>query len=100
MITDSAVPKQKVFSPLPRKQITPRARRKGQWCWLDTSLVAAYGPLIGAPGIAVYVCLATHAHHATQTCFPSIKRIASEVHLSRATVKRTLRTLENCGLVH
>jgi DNA-binding transcriptional ArsR family regulator len=78
---------------------TPRTLRKGQFCWLDTSIVMAYGPQIGANGIAVYCALATHASHATQTCFPSIKRIASLVHLSRATVKRTLRVLEKHGLV-
>jgi hypothetical protein len=79
---------------------SPRTRRTGQWCWLDTSIVAAYGPQIGANGIAIYVALATYARHDTQTCFPSIKRLASLVHLSRATVKRTLRTLEKCGLVN
>jgi DNA-binding MarR family transcriptional regulator len=79
---------------------TPRVRRKGQWCWLDISIVAAYGPQIGAHGIAVYVALATHASHDTQTCWPSIKRIASLVHLSRSAVKRALRTLEAAGLVH
>jgi len=78
----------------------PRTRRPGQWCWLDTSIVAAYGPRIGAYGIAVYVALATHASNDTQACWPSIQRIASLVHLSRSTVKRALRTLEAIGLVH
>jgi hypothetical protein len=62
--------------------------------------VAAYGPQIGAHGIAVYVALATHASNDTQTCWPSIQRIASLVHLSRSAVKRALRTLEATGLVH
>jgi len=78
----------------------PRVCRNGQWCWLDTSIVAAYGPQIGAHGIAVYVALATHASHDTQACWPSIQRIASLVHLSRSAVKRALRTLEATGLVH
>jgi DNA-binding MarR family transcriptional regulator len=78
---------------------TPRVRRKGQWCWLDTAIVAAYGPQIGAYGIAVYVALATHASHDTQTCFPSIKLLARETRLSRTTVKTTLRRLEALGLV-
>jgi hypothetical protein len=76
-----------------------RQLRKGEFCWLDTSVIAAYGPRIGAYGIAVYAALASHASHTTQTCFPSIKRIASLIHLSRATVKRTLRTLEREGLI-
>jgi hypothetical protein len=88
----------RLSSPTSQKTV-PRTRRHGQWCWLDISIIAAYGPLIGANGIAIYVALATHARHDTQTCFPSIKRIASLVHLSRTTVKRTLRTLEKYGLV-
>src|SRR5215471_7709569 len=79
---------------------TPRVRRKGQWCWLDTSIVAAYGPQIGAYGIAVYVALATHASHDTQACWPSIQLLARETRLSRTTVKTTLRRLEALGLVH
>jgi len=80
--------------------IKPRTLRNGQFCWLDTSIVAAYGPQIGAHGIAVYVALATHASHDTQACWPSIQRIASLTKLGRSTVKRALRTLEATGLVH
>jgi hypothetical protein len=76
-----------------------RARRPGQWCWLDTALVATYGPRIGAYGIAVYATLAAHANGRTQACWPSIGRIASLLKLSRSTVKTTLRTLQRAGLI-
>ena len=79
---------------------TPRQCRPGAFCWLDTAVIAAYGPRIGAHGIAVYAALAMHASEDTQACWPSIKRLAMLVKLSRATVKRTLRTLEAEGLVH
>jgi hypothetical protein len=87
------------LSPTSPTSLTPRARRKGQWCWLDTSIVAAYGPQIGAYGIAVYVALATHAGHDTQACWPSIQLLARETGLSRTTVKTTLRRLTALGLV-
>jgi hypothetical protein len=76
-----------------------RTRRPGQWCWLDTAIVATYGPQIGAYGVAVYAVLAQHAHGRTQACWPSIGRIASLLKLSRSTVKKTLRTLEAEGLI-
>lgn len=76
-----------------------RTRRPGQWCWLDTAIVATYGPQIGAYGIAVYAALASHANGKTQDCWPSIGRLASELKLSRATVKRTLRTLREVKLI-
>jgi hypothetical protein len=76
-----------------------RSRRPGQWCWLDTAIVATYGPQIGAYGVAVYAVLAQHANGRTQACWPSIGRIASLLKLSRSTVKKTLRTLEAEGLL-
>jgi DNA-binding transcriptional ArsR family regulator len=76
-----------------------RTRRPGQWCWLDTAIVATYGPQIGAYGVAVYVALAAHANGKTQACWPSIGRLASELKLSRPTVKRTLRKLREVGLI-
>ena len=76
-----------------------RTRRPGQWCWLDTAIVATYGPRIGAYGVAVYAVLAQHANGRTQACWPSIGRIASLLKLSRSTVKKTLRTLEAEGLL-
>jgi hypothetical protein len=76
-----------------------RTRRSGEFCWLDNAVLTAYGPRIGAHGIAVYAALAMHASNETQACWPSVKRLASLVHLSRTTVKKTLRRLEAEGLL-
>jgi len=76
-----------------------RSRRPGQWCWLDMAVIATYGPRIGAYGVAVYAVLAEHANRRTQACWPSIGLIASQLRLSRSTVKKTLRMLEAEGLI-
>ena len=76
-----------------------RQRRSGQYCWLDTAVVATYGPVIGAYGVAVYAVLAQHAKRHVETCYPSIGTIARLLSLSRSTVKKTLRRLEAQGLI-
>jgi hypothetical protein len=76
-----------------------RTRRPGQWCWLDTAIVATYGPRIGAYGVAVYAVLAQHANGRTQDCWPSIGLIARQLKLGRSTVKKTLHKLEAAGLI-
>lgn len=76
-----------------------RSRRPGQYCWLDTAVIATYGPRIGAYGVAVYAVLAAHAGRQTQACWSSIGRIASALHVGRSTVKKTLRKLEAEGLI-
>jgi hypothetical protein len=86
--------------PVPLETPRPlRTRRPGEWFWVDTAIVATYGPQIGAYGVAVYVALASHAKGKTQDCWPSIARLASELSLSRATVKRTLRKLREVKLI-
>src|SRR4029453_11278023 len=89
-------------SPTAASPETPRmlrTRRPGEWFWVDTAIVATYGPQIGAYGVAAYVALATHAKGKTQDCWPSIARLARGWKLSRATVKRTLRKLREVKLI-
>lgn len=47
---------------------------------------------------AVYMCLKDHADK-EGACWPGIKTIASELKLSRSTVKRALEELYQAGLV-
>jgi GntR family transcriptional regulator len=94
-----STPTSQSSTPLPNASPHTRTRRPGQWCWLDTAVIATYGPRIGAHALAVYLVLASHANGRTQTCYPSIKTIARLTHLGRSTVKNALRTLKGEGLI-
>lgn len=75
-----------------------RSLRDGNWYWINKAILQDYGQDIGALGVAVYNCLAFFAD-SRQTCFPSQQYIAELLGCSRATVNRTVKALEECGLV-
>ena len=69
-----------------------------RWCWIDKALIREYAPKIGAMGIAVYSFLASFAD-SNQKCFPSQKYIAENFRCSRSTVSKTVKVLEQHGLI-
>lgn len=72
---------------------------RGGWYWIDKTVLSAYGSMLAASGIAVYNALAIHAHSKTQVCFPSQKAIGRLIGLSRRTVARQLKRLEELSLI-
>lgn len=52
-----------------------------------------------AGAVAVYVYLLRHADRKTNQCHPSEATIAKRLHLSRNTVAKHIRLLENQGLI-
>jgi len=52
-----------------------------------------------AGAVAVYVYLLRHANRKTNQCHPSEATIAKRLHLSRNTVARHVRLLEDRGLI-
>lgn len=52
-----------------------------------------------AGAVAVYLYLLRHANRKTNQCHPSEAIIAKKLHLSRNTVAKQVRLLEECGLV-
>jgi hypothetical protein len=52
-----APPDRQSTTPAPDTPLPIRSRRPGQWCWLDTAVIATYGPRIGASGVAVAAVL-------------------------------------------
>lgn len=52
-----------------------------------------------AGAVAVYICLLRHANRKTNRCHPSEATIAKKLHLSRNTVAKQVRLLEERGLV-
>ena len=48
--------------------------------------------------VAVYMYLSNRANK-DNTCFPSVKTISQDLHISKSTVFRALSELENAGLI-
>ena len=65
--------------------------------WVDDIIIDQFGPQLGPYGLAVYMALARRATRGT--AFPSLKRLALDTGMSRASVKRALNTLESLGLL-
>ena len=76
----------------------PRTLQGGRWYWVHKALIRDHAPDIRAIGVAVYSCLASMADR-SQECFPSQQYIADALGYSRATVSKTLKILERCGLI-
>lgn len=52
-----------------------------------------------AGAVAVYICLLRHANRKTNRCHPSGATIAKKLHLSRNTVAKHVRLLEERGFI-
>jgi predicted transcriptional regulator len=72
-------------------------RRPGTF-WIDNELVTVYAKDIGVHAFAVYMVLVQHSRD--NECFPSTSTIAEELSISRPTVSKAIRTLEDAGLIH
>jgi biotin operon repressor len=82
------------------EKIKIRSLKDGSWYWINKELLKNYGQKISSSGIAVYNVLAKYANSATQSCFPSQKKIADEIGISRKTVRDKIRELELFGLLY
>lgn len=76
-----------------------RNLNNGQWYWIASKVLRAHSKKIGPSGIAVYNALASFADSKTQGCFPSRKTIARVLGLSRKTVARKIKMLQELGLI-
>lgn len=52
------------------------------------------------PEFMVYIVLLRYRNHYTGQCFPGFGTISRESRLSRSTVMRTIKALENAGVIH
>ncbi len=68
------------------------------WYWIPKAVIKEYTPKVGSVGIVVYNFLASCADK-NQHCFPSQKYMADNLGLSRATVNKAIRILENNKLI-
>ena len=72
--------------------------RRRHFFILDNAFIDQCGEAIGVYGIAVYALLARHAD-GNGLAFPGLKRIGEKLKISRSTVLRTLKTLEDAGML-
>lgn len=78
-------------------KIEVRDLRQGDWLWTHKKVL--FSPHISASDFKVYSGLASHAGNADQRSWPSLQTLATELHLSRSTVIRSMRVLVSCKLV-
>ena len=76
-----------------------RDLKDGDWYWIDRKVLRLYARRLGASGIAVYNALAYFADSKTQSCYPARKTIARILGVSRRTVTRKIKLLDELGLV-
>ena len=80
-------------------EVEIRDNRQKEWFWLDNEYLNGYARILGASCTVVYLSLCRHSDNQTQKCFPSIKLIAEENGISRDTVMRALKLLEEWRIV-
>jgi DNA-binding transcriptional ArsR family regulator len=75
-----------------------RDQRPVEYFWADNELYDVYLEKIGVYGFAVYMALSRYTNRDAKS-WPSVKTIADKLGISKPTVKRALRALEECGLI-
>ena len=76
-----------------------RSIKDGNFHWANNAILDDYGRLLGSDALAVYYALCRFANNRTQRCWPSIPKIQEKIGLSRPTIIKALRKLENLRLV-
>ena len=72
-------------------------KRRSHCFWIDDVVIDQFSHKIGVYGIAVYAYLSRRAKN--RKTFPGIRRIASDLRIGHATVKRTLQCLKDENLI-
>ncbi|HRH25272.1 MAG TPA: helix-turn-helix domain-containing protein [Candidatus Paceibacterota bacterium] len=75
------------------------ARQKG-WFFIDNIFVDSFAKKLKTSGIVVYMSLCRHADNKTQECFPTMEGIAKQHGISKSTVIRAIKRLEEFNLIH
>jgi len=76
-----------------------RDLRDGGFLWLDKEALDLVSRETGNIGVVVYSWLCYYANSKAQDCFPSVTTLSKRSHISRRTVMRHLKRLEELGLI-
>ena len=79
------------------KPLKVRDRRKEGRYYIDNEFLNGYAKHIGWQGQVVYCALCRHAKY--ETCFPSIKHLATELGIGTTSVKLALRKLRELNII-
>jgi hypothetical protein len=75
-------------------QFIGRNQPRPGFFWADNEIISFFGPRLGAYGLAVYAVLAWRR----PPCEPTVREIASRIHVSIGKVFEALRLIVNLGL--
>ena len=79
------------------EDIRLRDKRKPGHCWQDNELYDAFGPVIGANVVLVYVHMTRHCYGTEIRC--SSRELAAASGLSKDTICRAIRAMERIGML-
>ena len=81
------------------KPIEIRDLRDGKFLWIDKSALKAISEKASPMEVAVYSWLCYYANYKAQDCFPSVATLAKHAGVSRRTIMRALKRLEELRAV-
>ena len=81
------------------EKIDIRDLRDGKFLWIDKAALKLISEITGTMGVAVYSWLCYYANFKAQDCFPSITTLAHHCGVSRRTIMRAIKHLENIGAI-
>mgnify|MGYP001174120193 FL=1 len=76
------------------EKIDIRDLRDGKFLWIDKAALRLISESAGTMGVAVYSWLCYYANFKAQDCFPSITTLAYHCGVSRRTIMRAIKQLE------
>jgi hypothetical protein len=76
-----------------------RDARPRHFFWCDNVIIDHYASRLGPYALAVYMALLRHADQRTQSCFPSLKTLATELGMGKDSVIKALEALKKAKLI-
>ena len=77
------------------EKIDIRDLRDGKFLWIDKAALRLISEQAGTTAVAVYSWLCYYANVKAQDCFPSIRTLSRHCALSRRTIMRAIKRLED-----
>ena len=81
------------------EKIDIRDLSDGKFLWIDKAALRFISESVGTMGVAVYSWLCYYANFKAQDCFPSITTLAYHCGVSRRTIMRAIKLLEQLKAV-
>jgi hypothetical protein len=81
------------------EKIDIRDLRDGKFLWIDKAALRLISESAGTMGVAVYSWLCYYANFKAQDCFPSVTTLAYHCGVSRRTIMRAVKQLEQLKAV-